>query len=521
MKKLAITFMALTLLCLSASATILYVPSQYGFIQDAVNAAAVGDTIMVAAGTYFENVVINQGLYLFGEDMVTTTIDAGGDGRAVTITGVAGSVGAVRGFALTHTGSGISGSYACCGLLISSSGSGNWDVSWNLFIDNPDIGYLSFDGGAVHHCIFENNGFNGDYRRGVMASSSSSLNIENNDFRNNYQAIYAHAAAGFTTVKNNIVADNQVGIYLNNSSNSISYNDVWNNATNYQACSPGIGDISQDPLYVGGAPFDYHLSAGSPCIDAGDPSSPYDPDGTRADMGVYYFQQGTPSFLVDLTYVSGSPIPPAGGDLYFEVYVENEGTTAYSLDAWIDIAYAGGVPQTVIQRHLDDFQPGWTINRPDMFYPIPSNYPAGNYCLYGRVGTYPTPIWEDDSITFDKSGTDIIEGFLPFAVAGVPDPFETVESFSAAVVEEFSTLTSYPNPFNPETHLTFSLTNSGQVSLIVYDVSGREVARLLDGFLNMGTHDAIFDASHLPSGIYFARLSADNQVQTQRLLLLK
>ncbi|MBU1652821.1 right-handed parallel beta-helix repeat-containing protein, partial [bacterium] len=233
MKKLAITFMALTLLCLSASATILYVPSQYGFIQDAVNAAAVGDTIMVAAGTYFENVVINQGLYLFGEDMVTTTIDAGGDGRAVTITGVAGSVGAVRGFALTHTGSGISGSYACCGLLISSSGSGNWDVSWNLFIDNPDIGYLSFDGGAVHHCIFENNGFNGDYRRGVMASSSSSLNIENNDFRNNYQAIYAHAAAGFTTVKNNIVADNQVGIYLNNSSNSISYNDVWNNATNY------------------------------------------------------------------------------------------------------------------------------------------------------------------------------------------------------------------------------------------------------------------------------------------------
>lgn len=95
-------------------------------------------------------------------------------------------------------------------------------------------------------------------------------------------------------VKNNIIVGNGTGIargyFLEFSS---TYNDVWGNDVNYADCSPGEGDISEDPLFVGGVPFDYRLTDASPCIDAGDPSSPPDPDGTRADMGARYFHQTT------------------------------------------------------------------------------------------------------------------------------------------------------------------------------------------------------------------------------------
>ena len=95
-------------------------------------------------------------------------------------------------------------------------------------------------------------------------------------------------------IKNNIIVGNGTGIakgYFQEF--SCTYNDVWGNDVNYADCSPGEGDISEDPLFVGGIPFDYRLTSESPCIDAGDPASPPDPDGTRADMGARYYHQTT------------------------------------------------------------------------------------------------------------------------------------------------------------------------------------------------------------------------------------
>jgi hypothetical protein len=53
----------------------------------------------------------------------------------------------------------------------------------------------------------------------------------------------------------------------------------------------GTGNIDVDPLFVDPVNKDFHLRAGSPCIDTGDPNSPPDPDGTRADMGAFYYNQ--------------------------------------------------------------------------------------------------------------------------------------------------------------------------------------------------------------------------------------
>jgi hypothetical protein len=55
----------------------------------------------------------------------------------------------------------------------------------------------------------------------------------------------------------------------------------------------GTGNIDEDPLFVDPGNGNYHLQSNSPCIDAGDPASPLDPDSTVADMGAYYFHQIT------------------------------------------------------------------------------------------------------------------------------------------------------------------------------------------------------------------------------------
>ena len=79
----------------------------------------------------------------------------------------------------------------------------------------------------------------------------------------------------------------------------------------------------------------------------------------------------------------------------------------------------------------------------------------------------------------------------------------------------------YPNPFNPETRIDFALPEDGLTRLIIYDLLGREVARLIDGELSAGYHELKWDASDAASGIYFYRLTSGDFIKTKKMLLLK
>jgi predicted secreted protein len=85
----------------------------------------------------------------------------------------------------------------------------------------------------------------------------------------------------------------------------------------------------------------------------------------------------------------------------------------------------------------------------------------------------------------------------------------------------FSLQPASPNPFNPSTTLTFTLPAAARVKLSVFNISGREVARLVDSFRDAGIHEVIWDAAGLPSGIYCARLDAGSRSAVQKLMLLK
>jgi photosystem II stability/assembly factor-like uncharacterized protein len=83
------------------------------------------------------------------------------------------------------------------------------------------------------------------------------------------------------------------------------------------------------------------------------------------------------------------------------------------------------------------------------------------------------------------------------------------------------TLSAYPNPFNPNTTLSFDVPVNSRVRISVYDITGRLVQTLADQIYTQGSHRIEFDGSELPSGIYFARLQGNNFSKTQKLVLLK
>ena len=78
-----------------------------------------------------------------------------------------------------------------------------------------------------------------------------------------------------------------------------------------------------------------------------------------------------------------------------------------------------------------------------------------------------------------------------------------------------------PNPFNPQTNISFSLQDASNIDLSVYDVSGRLTAKLVEGYYNSGNYEVSFNAEGKSSGIYFAVLKTSYDVKTVKLLLVK
>jgi len=93
---------------------------------------------------------------------------------------------------------------------------------------------------------------------------------------------------------------------------------------------------------------------------------------------------------------------------------------------------------------------------------------------------------------------------------------------SKKIPNSFSLHQNYPNPFNPSTKITFDLPQNGNVVLKVFNLLGQEVATLInDSRMAAGTHEYIFDASTLSSGVYFYTLTSGTQFASKKMLLLK
>ena len=89
------------------------------------------------------------------------------------------------------------------------------------------------------------------------------------------------------------------------------------------------------------------------------------------------------------------------------------------------------------------------------------------------------------------------------------------------IADKFSLSQNYPNPFNPTTSINFSIPKTGLVTLKVYDILGKEIATLVNEVKNTGSYTVEFNGSNLPSGTYFYRLEASDNLDVKKMVLIK
>ena len=346
----------------SAYAAIIHIPAQYGTIQAGLDSASFGDTVLVARGQYHESVNFwNTGITLASQYLLTdnavdidsTIIDGDYWGTAVFFSDEIDQSTLLFGFTIRN------------GWDYGISSVGSPIVKYNIIEDNfgPEagngggifwsIGYMTLEhnvirnnmgyrgaaiyaencSGEIHHNLIYGNTAE-DAGCAILLDACDTVLVYNNTICENIStgvsigAIYAANYVSILSIYNNIISYNSSGVGIGADGTVIlDYNDIYSNVdSDYYGISAGISDISLDPQFAGGAPYDYHLTENSPCINAGNPSSDLDPDGTRADMGAYYYSAGGCNYVtgdingngtangVDITYgvgyFKGGAIPP-------------------------------------------------------------------------------------------------------------------------------------------------------------------------------------------------------------------
>lgn len=194
-------------------------------------------------------------------------------------------------------------------------------------------------------------------------------------------------------------------------------------------------------------------------------------------------------------------IPTSGGSFEFTVDIENPTDSTAVFDFWTDMTMPSGeMSETLIL--LEDLNlAAYGSYSDQMTQEVADSLPDGEYSYNCYVGDYPRYAWNQGSFPFTKEGA-YVEG-------------------ETHVPSSFALHPPYPNPFNPVTTLSFSIPVGASVNLKIYDVMGRHVATLIDGWRDMGTYHPLFDASDLASGIYFYRLETATSSKTRKMVLLK
>ena len=121
-------------------------------------------------------------------------------------------------------------------------------------------------------------------------------------------------------------------------------------------------------------------------------------------------------------------------------------------------------------------------------------------------------VWQDY-----RSGNNFDIYEVGFNTSGII----AIENNGSVTPDEFGLSQNYPNPFNPVTVINYQLPIASNVKLSVYDALGKSVGVLVDGSMNAGYHKVEWDASNLPSGVYFYRIEAGAFVSEKKMILIK
>ncbi len=457
--------------CLQAG--IRRVPDDYGTIQDAVNAAVYGDTVLVSEGTYYENITIRgkhitvASLYLTTGDtsyIRGTVIDGSAAGRTVSVLNGADSSAMLSGFTITNgkygNGAGIyiheTSAWVSRCIIRDNHGDASNPLGGGIYLkdarsvisdciikDNTALGVdinngwgggIAVTGGEAEiiGCIVTGN--QASYGRAGIGGQNTNMRITGCLISGN--RAHSSAGAGFqdaqveiinSTIACNYSGDTQSGgVYFIRTSPVFKNSIVWHNST-----ASGFRNLAGSS----GEPEFYHsnIQGGYLSLDIMDA----DPLFADTSAGDFRLAAGSPCIDTGMPDTAGLRLPLA--DL----------------------------------RGADRIQDG------------------------------------------DGDGTAVVDiGAYEYEPGIVSVPARAASAPASFCLEQ-----NYPNPFNAETVLFFTLPKQASVRLQVFTVRGEETAVLADGVYGAGSHQVRWKAGNLPSGVYLCRLKTDEGVKTIRMLL--
>ncbi len=383
-----------------------------------------------------------------------------------------------------------------------------WGEEFRIHAGAFDLDTIHFD-----HCAFK------DYR---VIRANGNIEIKNTIFINpriSYLLRSRNDSLDFGMVRYNcFLGDQDNAFYLSNGRldtlTQLGKIDRLNR--NGDSCD-AYGNIFLDPRIVaeGDYPDYFFLTADSPCIDAGDPDSPLDPDSTIADIGPFFFSQ--PNIAVSADSFAFAETPVGSIDtLIFSI--RNRGDQK-------DLRYF--IDEEALGRSF--WVLGWGG---DM-----ASLAAGESVELALIFRPEAP--EEFLDTLRITSNDRDEGVIDLPIRGVAAN-SVVNDVEAGRMRRSVLLSVSPNPFNSTLTIKFSTSGDAYPTrLAVYDFSGREVARLVDGSSSVNplrlterssadhrgsaeeTNSVTWNASSVPAGVYLVRLQIDQDVSTRKVVLIR
>ena len=375
-------------------------------------------------------------------------------------------------------------------------------IESNIII-NPSMGYcvicaaISILDGS--NCIIRNNFIfqaYGDGYGAVVASQSQYVS-HNNTFVSNSRGYANLSSDGI--VSNDIIYGSSNAVYIDTNSNiQVSYSDI-------EGGWEGEGNIDADPLFCNQDGGDYTLAENSPCIGTGEDGANMGAFGIGCGSYNFYpteFSLSEPSnnaaITVDesnvntgfITFSWGESSDANGDSLYYLMRATSAEIGDLGLDTnatSIEVSYMD-IIEDMSENNVTAAALEWTVHVTDGIDTV-------------EADNAPFTLQVDGSNALSA----YLEGLLP---------------------DEFALQQNYPNPFNPVTTLRYDLPENGLVTIIIYDMLGREVKTLINQSQNAGYRTVIWNATNdygkpVSAGTYLYQIQAGEYISTKKMVLLK
>ena len=546
--------LVLCLLSAGLGAVTINVPDDYATIQGAIDVAVDGDSVLVAPGTYYENINFNgKGIMVCSWYATTvdtsyisqTVIDGNQSGSVVLFESQENILSLLSGFTLTNgSGSIILNGYDTAGGGIFIQDGSNPRLR-NLIIINNHSGY----GGGI--CVNQSNPIMTD------------LKVCNNQGIMNAGGIYLGGAGGYISnviIRNNSSCSSGGGVSINNSNTVIDSLIVENNSANGNGGGVSINGYSFiAPLVIS------NLTVRNNAANDGGGIYIHDgmiilEDSVIRDNQATHWGGGIacePNFGITLNNleISGNSAPEGAAilvnhftDIYNCTITDNQGNSSIYLYFGITskilntIIFDNGIDNEIYLNNEE--------SRVYMAYSClegGEDAISGNGLYYleeGNIFCDPcleNPAGQDYSLNVNSpcidSGTDFYRWFdwTDYYYEGnyygiSPDmgcyEYGMVETDEVVIENEKLKIENYPNPFNPETQIAFNLPEAGQVRLAVYNLKGQLVKVLADEALPAGDNCIVWNGRNengrmVSSGVYLVRLNSCNEIVSKKIMLIK